>query len=262
MFGKTLLSAICCVAGAWAQADPPVQRELVFTPGDTPRAMQELVNTLRAVAMSQAPSAAVQKSQLVSFDLAQRKVTVQGLTGNVDLAQWIFDLLETDSVSPDRHEFVVPGSSNDVARVFGPPHIADIRQLQEMINALRLVAQIQRVVGFTPQKSIALRGQAWQTDLAEWLIAQLDSPPPGQSSAAYTISGAQSASGVPFPAAVRIFYLPPTASADLAQQTANIVRSQAQIMRVVAYPAQRAIVLRGTETQAAAAAQIVSTVAR
>jgi hypothetical protein len=145
-----------------------------------------------------------------------------------------------------------------VVRVFYP-HAGNPRDLQELINAVRSVSDIQRTTAYNPRMALTVRGSGWQIALAEWLLEQLDSPPAGQTSAAYTITGAEpifKARGFEDPNAVRVFYLPPGTTALALQDMTTRVRSETQVNRVTLCIAPRAIVLRGDESQAAAAARM------
>jgi hypothetical protein len=246
MITKAVLTASLWASAALAQPAPVPQRVFTFAQGDSPQAVQEIVNALRALA----------SPPRVTQDFGRKTIAVQAPEPQASLAEWLFNLLDTHAPSGGRQEYVFPGAANDVVRVFYPG-VGDVRQLQELVNALRSIGDIQRVTAFTPQNSVVIRGQTWQADLAEWLIGQLDNPANGQPSAAYSLPGLPPQMDRTGSGAVRIFYLPPGATAEGLQQTVNLIRTQVQVMRVVGYPAQRAIVLRGTEDQAAAAAQLV-----
>jgi hypothetical protein len=250
MISKAVLAAALYASAAFAQSAPVPQRVLTFAQGDSPQAVQEIVNTLRAIA----------GAPRVTQDFERKTITVQAPVAQAGLAEWLFNLLDVPAPSGGRPEYVLPGAADDVVRVLYPTDVADYRQLQELVNALRSIAEIQRVVAFTPQKSITVRGQAWQLDLADWLLKQLDTQPVGQTSAAYSITGVPPAypSGIPFPTAVRVFYLPAGTTADAVQQAVNLIRTQAEVMRVVGYPARPAVAMRGTDAEATAAAGFLS----
>jgi hypothetical protein len=247
---KSVLFAFLVASAAFAQPAPVPQRVFTFAQGDSPQAVQEIVSILRTVA----------RLPRVTQDFERKTITVQAWEAQANLAEWLFNLLDVPEPSGGRPEYVFPGAADDVVRVFYPSHVADYRQLQELVNALRSIGDIQRISAFTPQKSLIIRGQTWQAELAEWLISQLDNPANGQPSAAYNLPGLPPQVDRTGSGAVRIFYLPAGTTPESLQQTVDLIRTQAEVMRVVGYPAQRAVVLRGTESQAAAAAQFVGAV--
>jgi hypothetical protein len=222
-----------------------LKRVLAFTQAETPQAMQEMANTLRAVA----------NIQQLSVDAAQRTLTIDTSPVQADLGEWIFKLLDSTSPPSGSSEYTVPGNTDDVVRVFFMPHTSGPRELQETVNALRSIVEVQRITAVSPVKALVVRGRVWQASLSEWLIRQLEDPPAGQSSAAYTATGVDpifKARGLEDPVAVRVYYMPPGIAPTDLQNLVNQLRSQLQIMRIVACTAPHAIVLRATESQAAA----------
>ena len=113
--------------------------------------------------------------------------------------------------------------------------------------------EVQRITAVTPAKALVVRGRVWQASLSEWLIQQLENPPAGQSSASYTATGVDpifKARGLEDPVAVRVYYMPPGIAPTDLQNVVKQLRSQLQIMRIVAFSAPHAVVLRATESQA------------
>lgn len=251
---KALLFLIAGSACAALAQVPPltVERAFPFAQTDSPQSIQEMVNSFRVIAgISQA-----------SVDPGMRVATVQGSAGQVAVVEWLFNTLEDDKPGAAMQEYVLPDSDNDVVRVFRPSNVGTPQQSQEMINCLRSLGEIEKITAFWRTKAVIVRGRVWQAQVAGWLVNALDSPAPGQSSAACTIPGSdpngERAPLLGDPGAVRVLYLGSTTTIPALQETLAQVRKETHIPRTVAYTAQRAIAIRGTQVQVARAEQVAS----
>ena len=113
MISKALLAiAICPVMTAAQSSSAELKRVLTFAQADTPQTMQEMANTLRAVA----------KIQQLSVDNTRRTLTIDTSPAQADLGEWIFKLLDSTSPPSGSSEYTVPGNSDDVVRVFFMSH--------------------------------------------------------------------------------------------------------------------------------------------
>jgi len=63
-----------------------------------------------------------------------------------------------------------------VAQTFYLANVSLPQEIQEIVNAVRSVAELQRVVAFTSQNAIIIRGEADQVALAAKMIHDLDKP--------------------------------------------------------------------------------------
>jgi general secretion pathway protein D len=63
-----------------------------------------------------------------------------------------------------------------VAQTFYLGNVASAQEIQEIVNAVRSIAEVQRVVAFTSQNAIIVRGEADQVALAAKMIHDLDKP--------------------------------------------------------------------------------------
>src|SRR5215471_2234022 len=63
-----------------------------------------------------------------------------------------------------------------VAQTFYLVNVSLPQEIQEIVNAVRSVAELQRVVAFTSQNAIIIRGEADQVALAAKMIHDLDKP--------------------------------------------------------------------------------------
>jgi general secretion pathway protein D len=63
-----------------------------------------------------------------------------------------------------------------VAQTFYLNNVSSAQEIQEIVNAVRSIAELQRVVAFTSQNAIIVRGEADQVALAAKMIHDLDKP--------------------------------------------------------------------------------------
>jgi len=63
-----------------------------------------------------------------------------------------------------------------VAQTFYLANVSSPQEIQEIVNAVRSIAEVQRVVAFTSQNAIIVRGEADQVALASKMIHDLDKP--------------------------------------------------------------------------------------
>src|SRR4051795_2152472 len=63
-----------------------------------------------------------------------------------------------------------------VAQTFYLANVASPQEIQEIVNAVRSISELQRVVAFTSQNAIIVRGEADQVALAAKMIGDLDKP--------------------------------------------------------------------------------------
>jgi hypothetical protein len=263
-----LTAIFAFVALGQTPADQGVDKVFHFTYTDTPQSVQEIVNIMRSIA----------EVQQVTADSTARTMTLRGTANQLGLVGWLLPQVDRSapptpqaSPSPATLEYQLAGTKDGgVARVFYPSHIGTPQTLQEMINALRSITELQRVVAYNNLKAIVLRGTAEQVAAAEWLIGGLDKPAgvqpvssPGGNPAviAYTFSDPTIDVRIPpryRAPAVRVFYLTHTPTPQGVQEMVNAVRSITELQRVVAYNGTMAIVLRGSADQAAMAEWLIN----
>ena len=63
-----------------------------------------------------------------------------------------------------------------VAQTFYLVNVSAPQEIQEIVNAVRSISELQRVVAFTSQNAIIVRGEADQVALAAKMIQDLDKP--------------------------------------------------------------------------------------
>jgi hypothetical protein len=247
MIFKTLFFVAFCVSTALAQStSATTERVFTLSQTDTPDTIKQIADAMRLIA----------DIQKISSDYSLRTIMVQTSAAQADLAEWISNLLDSAAPTPEPAEYAIPGSSDDVVAVFFASHANGPRQLQEMINASRQIAEIARIVPFLPTKALVIRGRVWQDDLSGWLFNQLNSPPAGQPSASYSVAAGVAPpgwgpEGLDDPNSVRVYYFSPTTTAQSLYEMVNQLRTRLQLTRVSPCPGWRAIALRGSESQVA-----------
>jgi hypothetical protein len=232
-----------------AQTPETVERSLPFSPADSPQAVQQMVNAIRG-------TSGIREMEVVA-DFDTRTLKIQGPLAEAGLAEWVFHLLEDPNSSGERR-YTMPGRWPE-ARLFfltpsdSPPHI------QELVNAIRSIAEIQLVMAFTPRPALVFRAEPWAVATAEWLIHQLDTPPPAQATLPYTITGSDPINrSVQLAPAVRVFYFSLSTTPEFMQNLVARVRREAQVQRIVWMTDTHTMAVRASESQAAAAERIIA----
>ncbi len=264
---KRFIFAASLALAAFAQppADTSVEKAFRFTVTDNPRGMQEIVNTLRSIA--EVPQA--------DMDAATGILTARGSANQIALAGWLFPQLDRNApASPppaNTLEYKMAGTENGLTRVYYLAHTPAPQGMQEIINGIRSVFELQRVVGLSGIHAIVARGTQDQMDGANWMVEALDRAPGTQTAPilSYTFEDPVRPNPRYQPSrASRVFYLNPIFSSNSTnatqsiQELVNAVRSLTELQRVVADNAQKAIVVRGTGAQVAMAEWLLSALAK
>jgi type II secretory pathway component GspD/PulD (secretin) len=224
----------------------PVVQVFFLARTDTPQALQEAVNASRSVA----------DIQRFFPIFAVRAIAARGTADQVSLAEWV--LTEIDSAaqtmqSPVTHDHPVVGMdprSGTLAQVFYPAHTKSPKEVQEMVNITRSVADLQRLFPNTARNVLVIRGTPHQVALADWLLTQMDKPATqAPASLDFTATG-----DLQMGNQVRLIFLAnPTASQDIVNQ----VRTETKMSRVFYNSSRNAIAMRGTGDQIARAEQLI-----
>jgi hypothetical protein len=146
-------------------------------------------------------------------------------------------------------EFRMSDARAPLARVFQLSPEGTPQNIQEIVNAVRTIAEVTRVVMFTPVNRIAVRSTPEQMAATEWIVRALESPGSPRSTVEYSFGG-------PTPV-IRVFYLDPGAAPTRLAELANAIRSVAGINRLIIYQPGRAIAARGTQDRLIAAQRIL-----
>ena len=279
MFTRIVCIAAFVTAVAFGQvpAAQTSERILQFAPTDSLQNMQEVLNVIRAVAEINGtfdPALRVvidnytyvQKKPPKSFeDLVtdgylldvdadrMRTLTLSGPADRLAMTEWVFKEIDKPLDDPavgvtNQYRFSDAGES---VRVFRAVHVQSPRDLQEIINAMRALTEIVRIMPYNSRRAIVVRGSIDRVEVAQWLFQTLDRPPGGKTDA---ILGEPPALN---DEAVRVFFLAHTQSAESLQQIVNSVRATTRLTRIMPINLTRAITLRGTQAQVALAQQLI-----
>jgi hypothetical protein len=233
-----------CLAYGQRPTDPVSTRVFSLTHLESPREIQEAVNVVRALlGVSQ-----------VSVNPAQRTLTVQAGSDQIGMGEWLLSELDQPPATgtPDStlHEYRLPGT-NEVARVFylraASPQIA-----QELINMIRSLGNLQRIMPDNARRAIVARGNTDQIGLAEWLVTNLDTLPAPQSRRATVEYRTTRA-----PAEVTRVYYMAAGTPEEVQQVINVVRRETHITRVMPFDPRLTLALRGTDSEVTGADQLI-----
>jgi hypothetical protein len=82
----------------------------------------------------------------------------------------------TQAQNKAAYEGKAPDGGADLVRVFYLTHDEKQKNTQEIVNLIRTTTDIQRIFPYAARRAIALRGNAAQIALAEWLFHQLGAP--------------------------------------------------------------------------------------
>jgi hypothetical protein len=143
---------------------------LYLTHDETEKDTQEIVNLIRTTT----------DIRRIFPYAARRAIALRGTPDQIGLAEWLFsqmnksaDLLAAKAAA---YEFPEPGGGIDAVRVFYLTHGETQQDTQEIVNLIRTTTDIQRIYPYAARRAIALRGNATQIALAEWLFHQLGAP--------------------------------------------------------------------------------------
>jgi len=160
-----LVIAFCFVSAVFGQN---VDRVFRLTNATAPMSLQAIATTLRTVA----------RIQQISVDNAVATLTVKGTADPIALAEWLVPQLDVaPGTNPGLREHRVSGDADDVVLVCQLARTTTPQGAQEIVTALRIVADIQKIFNVTAPAVIALRGNASQIGLAEFLFRELDQEP-------------------------------------------------------------------------------------
>lgn len=236
----------------------------------TPQNLQELVNTIRTVA----------DIQYMFPNIAQQAIALRATPAQVAMVEWLVNALDISQdgrpAATQRRQAatypypapprVLPSGAPDPSWRVGDTivrvsYMADTdtpQGIQEIVNAIRTVAEIQRMFPYFGVKAIVLRGTAAQDALGEWLLNELDAPADAQPPAPgsqnpvtreYQMSGDSSD-------IVQVLHFQNKTAQEL-QDIANSIRTKLSIQRLFAASAKSALALRGTASQVALAGQLI-----
>jgi hypothetical protein len=245
---RILCAVVLLTAIAYGQN---TTRVFKLTPPTTPQNLQEVVNAIRTITL-------IDK---VYMQADAGAITVSGTADQVDLAAWLVNFMDT-APGGSTQRYTMAGVDDTVrsggsqVRIFYVHPTATQRDLQDIINAVRTVADVARMYQYWKTHTIALRGTTGQVALAEWLVTKLDQPPtPGAPPAVFT---AEADSPRQQDTAARVVYLSDSSGAEDIQRAVNEIRKDLQVMKIYPCFAARAVALRTTDAKASEAERMLA----
>ncbi|MGD0298280.1 MAG: hypothetical protein ABSE86_14330 [Bryobacteraceae bacterium] len=219
-------------------------RLLHFTATNSAQNFQEIATVVQAI--SEIPQANV--------DATEKSLSLQGTAGQVALAEWLFTNLDKPtSIRLDKkgakHEYRTSDTSDDLVRVFYLTNPEVPQGVQEIVTAVRSLANIRWMFTYNDLRAAVVRGTAEQVNVAEFLFDAMDKPgiqPATPTSPEFRMN--QQPDNL-----VRVFYLPNTKTVRDFQEVVTVVRSISDLRYAFTYNASRAVAVRGTEDRIALA---------
>lgn len=228
--GCSILTLLVC--GVSGQSPDSRDRVFFLTHTATVQQFQEVATVIRTIA----------DIREAAVDNDQKSVTVHAAAGQIAMAEWLFNELDTQTVQASvPHQYLVPGSTDDVVRLFYLAQTPTVQDFQEVATVVRTIAGFKRAFTYNEPRAYVVRGTAAQIGLAEWLLKRLDPATP-LSSGEYRMPGTNDD-------VVQVLHLTNTPNVQDFQKAAVAIREATQIKAVFTYNAPRAVALRGTADQ-------------
>jgi len=166
------LLVVFTVCSAFAQdtADQVTSRSYRFTgPAPSARDYQELATVIRTVA----------DAREVNIDPDAVQITFSGRVEAPEMSEWLLRQLDKapgarPSETPEFHS----ARKDDNVAVFYLAHATGPRYIQEMITALRVVGDVQKIFSYSARNALAVRGPAAQIALTKWMVESMDKAAP------------------------------------------------------------------------------------
>jgi hypothetical protein len=237
--GKGLLVGLFAFA-VWGQS---LDKVFYFAHVETPQALQEVTNAVRAIG----------DIRDVSVDVAKRSLTVKGTAEQLAVAGWLAAEMDKPGSATGTRDLPFNDANAPLARVVYLSHVDSPQDLQEMVNAVRSITDIQRCFPVNQQKAIVMRGMPEQVKAAGWLLGLLDRPagaaPGGATPPDYRLP--EAARNARDGLVVRVAALTRIDTPQAIQEVTNVTRSLADIPRCYPIQSRRVLVIRGNDDQMA-----------
>ena len=247
-----ILTLFACLASGQKPAPPSIDRVFSLLHAESSQDFLEIGNVMKVALLGAADPAPE-----LSFDVAHKTLTMHGTVDQIALAEWLLGELDQTPAPrmPDSvlHEYRPPGS-NEVVRVFYL-RAASPQSIQGLINTVRALADLNRVMPDFVRRAIVARGNSDQIGLTDWLVNNLDALPPPKTPSSAVL--AYRLSGTPADVA-RVFYFANVRSPQDLQKIVNAIRANTAIRRLMPVEPRMAIALRGTDDQVVAAERLVA----
>jgi len=243
MPGRKLVSATGLLFASMAMAQETGVFPLTHT--DT-HGLQQIANAIRSIA----------DPQEISVDEAKQSISVHGTAEQVGLAEWLcaeLDKLPGPAAAAARHDYPAALGGGDRVQLSYLAHVPSPVALQEMLNATRAIADIQRASGYPQLNAIVIRATPDRAAAADWVMDELDraSGPESQVFHEYTVNFDRRAN------IAKVLFLANARTPPAIQELVNATRSISDLQRVFPYHSLRALALRGPAEDVALAEWVI-----
>jgi type II secretory pathway component GspD/PulD (secretin) len=230
-----------------AKRDPAV-RVFRLANIETPVGLNRITTAVRTIA---------DVSRVLPYN-AQRAIVVRGTPGQAALAEWLLNQL--DQPASPVHESATyhfeEAGDDPAVLVFRLANVETSQDLQEITNAIRVIADVRKILPYVVQGAVIMRGSADQIAMAEWLVGELDQPAGGNAALC------QDAAGHEFQVPdsdqiVHVFHFTDSTTAQQFVDIAAQARRTQKLEQVYICYSQRALSVRGTLDQIALTEQLI-----
>ena len=223
--------ALLAAAGLYGQTST---RTFHLTTAQNGPALSEIATILKNVG----------NIQQISGDDVKFEITVSGSETDLATAAWLIDHLDTNVRQPAQYS--VPDSS-DVVSIVYPSNTPTMAGFNEIITSLRTVGKVTHIFNFTSARAITMRTTGDQTQLASWLVRQMDVSADDkdrwQEPRVYTIPGNPQE-------IVKVVYLiHPTKQPANLNEMVTVLRTIADLRSIFTRSEPQGIAFRGTVAQ-------------
>jgi hypothetical protein len=230
MAPRFLIAALFAVAASAQTSDRTFYTPHVQSPAD----LTSIVNAVRSVG----------DIQQVTGHFSKKAINVTGNTAQLSFADWATHELDNPTRSPSPREYrIAPDPS--IVRIYYLTYIKTPQEIQEVCNAVRSSADIQRFFPYNTAAAIIARGSADQMAAVDWALHELDQPAPAKTSPDFPPPG--------LPGRVLKVFAVKNGSPQQLQELVNVTRSIADIQRLFPLNFQHAIIAQGTTEEIAVA---------
>ncbi len=139
-----------------------VVRVFYLVNSPTLQGVMEIVNTVRAIA----------EIRYVATCTGSKVIALRASNAEVAFAAWLIEAADKPAAGglPAEREYGRPADPAPAARVVYLNPQSTPQEMQDLVNTIRSIAELQRVVPMNGPKAIVFRGHPNQVSAAEWLI--------------------------------------------------------------------------------------------
>lgn len=222
-----------------------VVRVFRFAHAGTPAQVQEIVNVART---------ALEINRIFPC-MESSSIAARGSVEQIALAEWLVSQSDVAGPTPGAPTQVrqFPDPRSPEIRVVHLAHTKTALGIQELTNAVRTIADMNRVFPVNTPAILVMRGTADQVAVGEWLLGQLDLAASQQGPAPHEQQVASQWDPV-----ARVFYLSHADTPRALQEIVNAVRATAKVQRVWPCNQPKALAVRGSADQVSQAASLIA----